>query len=151
MYIAFSITPYTRNLPRSIQKPPKVYFYDNGDVIEQEGAKLEKLVAATLLKHLNFIEDYYGYRGSLHYIRDKDGREVDFLTQINGKLHQLIEVKNSDSSVTSSLKYYSEKLNPKHTVQIVGNLSRAFNQGNILVTNPIDYFNSPPWEKEFVL
>lgn len=149
MYIAFSTTPYTLNLPRAIQKPPKVYFYDNGDVVEHDGARLENLVATTLIKHLHFIEDYYGYRGSLHYIRDKDGREVDFLTVINGKIYELIEVKNSDTSISSSLKYYSEKLKPRHTVQIVGNLQRAFNQENILVTNPIEYFKNPPWNGEF--
>lgn len=145
MYIAFSIMPYTLNIPRAIQKPPKVYFYDNGDVIEQDGARLENLVATTLIKNLHFIEDYHGYRVNLHYIRDKDGREVDFLTKINGELYQLIEVKNSDATVSPSLKYYSEKLKPRYTVQIVGNLARAFNQGNILVTNPIDYFKNPPW------
>lgn len=151
MYIAFPVLPYTQNIPRSIQKPPKVYFYDNGDVIEQDGARLENLVATTLLKHLHFIEDYYGYRTNLYYLRDKDGREVDFLTEINGKLYQLIEVKNSDTTISSSLKYYSEKLKPMHTIQIVGNLVRPFNQGHILVTNPITYFKNPPWEGEFII
>lgn len=103
-----------------------MYFYDNGDVVGQNGARLENLVATTLIKHLHFIEDYYGYRCSLHYIRDKDGREVDFLTLINGKIYELIEVKNSDASVSSSLKYYSEKLQPIRTVQIVGNLAKPF-------------------------
>lgn len=149
MYIAFLIYPYTKKIPRAILKPPKVFFYDNGDVIEQNGARLENLIATTLLKRLDFLEDYYGYQCHLYYIRDKDGREVDFLTEINGELYELIEVKSSDSSITSSLKYYSEKLKPKHTVQIVGNLKRSFHQGNILVTNPIEYFQNPPWEKGF--
>ena len=146
MYLAFPVYPLTINVPRAIQKPPKVYFYDNGDVNEENGARLENLVATHLLKRLNFIEDYHGYRCSLHYIRDKDGREVDFVTKINDEIVDLIEVKYSDDSVSSSLKYYSEKLKPKNTVQIVGQLKRSFNQGHILVTNPIEFFKDPPWE-----
>lgn len=145
MYIAFSILPYMQNVPRSIQKPPKVYFYDNGDVVEQDGARLENLVATTLLKRLHFIEDYHGYKVGLYYIRDKEGREVDFVTTINGKLFELIEVKNSDDAISRSLKYYTKLLKPKHAVQIVGNLQRPFNQDNILVTNPYEYFKNPPW------
>lgn len=149
MYIAFTVLPYTKKINRAILKPPKVFFYDNGDVIEQDGARLENLVATTLLKRLQFLEDYYGYRCHLHYIRDKDGREVDFLTEINGKIYELIEVKNSDTTITSALKYYSEKLKPQYTVQIVGNLKRSFHQDNILVSSPIEYFKNPPWEKEW--
>jgi len=124
-------------------KPPKIYFYDNGDVVAQNGARLENLAATTLLKRLHFIEDYYGYRVNMYYVRDKDGREVDFLTTINGKVYELIEVKNSDTNVSTSLKFYADKLKPMRTVQIVENLIRAFNQGNVLVTNPIEYFKDP--------
>lgn len=145
MYIAFPIYTYTQNVPRSILKPPKVYFYDNGDVIEKNGTWLENLVATTLLKRLHFIEDYHGYRVSLHYLRDKDGREIDFVTQINNMPFELIKVKSSDTVTSSSLKYYSEKLKPKHTVQIIGNLERPFSKNGILFTNPIDYFKNPPW------
>lgn len=150
MYLAFPVYPLVRNVPRAIQKPPKVYFYDNADVIEKNGARLENLVATTLMKRLHFIEDYYGDRCSLHYIRDKDGREVDFVTQINNTVIDLIEVKSSNSDVSSNLKYYSKKLNPKNTVQIVGDLKRTFNQEHILVTNPIEFFKNPPWEKRIL-
>lgn len=145
MYIAFPVYPFTKNIPRAILKPPKVYFYDNADVINNDGARLENLVATTLIKRLNFIEDYHGHRCNLYYIRDKDGREIDFITQINNEIFELIEVKNGDSNISSSLKYYSQKLKPKRTVQIVGNLKRSFNQDHILVTSVGDYFQNPPW------
>lgn len=146
MYLAFPIYPYTRNITRSIQKPPKVYFYDNADVMANDGARLENLVATTLLKRLQFIEDYYGHRCSLHYVRDKDKREVDFLTVVNNQVEDLIEVKMADTDISTSLKYYSEKIKPKRTIQIVGQLSKPYHQNGILVTNPIDFFTSPPWE-----
>lgn len=146
MYMAFIVYPLTEKIPRGILKPPKVYFFDNADVIEHDGARLENLVATHLLKRLNFIEDYEGYRCRLHYIRDKDGREVDFVTVIDNKVVDLIEVKTSDTNISSSLKYYSKMLNPKNTVQIVGNLNRSFNKDDILVTNPVDFFKDPPWK-----
>jgi len=43
-------------IARSLSKEPKIFFYDNGLVIGDEGARLENLVAVSLLKHLNFIE-----------------------------------------------------------------------------------------------
>jgi predicted AAA+ superfamily ATPase len=135
-YLAFAIYPYTKNVPRSILKPPKVFFYDNADVLGDEGARFENLIATTLLKRLNFMEDYYGDRASLHYLRDKESREVDFVTVINNQVIDLIEVKLSKSDLSSSLKYYSRKLKPKNTVQLVLNLQRSYHQDHIWVTTP---------------
>lgn len=145
LYLAFAIYPYTKNLPRSVQKPPKVYFYDNADVTHDEGARLENLVATHLLKRLQFLEDYYGYHCELRYVRDKEGREVDFITLINKKVDELIEVKLSDEEPSLSLKYYKEKLNPRRTVQLVGNLTKPFDSAGIHVTHPMLYFAEGPW------
>jgi predicted AAA+ superfamily ATPase len=145
MYMTFAIYPFTKNIPRSILKPPKVYFFDNADVVGSEGARLENLVATTLLKRLHFIEDYYGYRCSLHYIRDKDGREVDFLTVIDNKVHELIEVKTTDDVISPSLEYYAKKLQPRHAVQLVATLRHAYDKHGIQVRSPIEYFSNPPW------
>ena len=105
-------------------------------------------MATTLLKRLHFIEDYYGHRCSLHYIRDKDGREVDFVTVIDNQIINLIEVKQSDQKISSSLLYYSDKLKPKNTVQLVANLKEPFHHKDVLVTNLYDYFKNPPWETQ---
>ena len=146
MYLAFPVYPFTKNIPRAIQKPAKVYFYDNADVLSGDGAKLENLVATHLLKRLHFIEDYHGYRCSLHYIRDKEGREVDFATVIDGKLIDLIEVKTSDSDLSRSLLYYAEKLKPVQAIQLVGDLQRPYDKNGIRVMSPVDFFKNPPWD-----
>lgn len=145
MYIAFAIYPFSKNIPRSIQKPPKVYFYDNADLTTNDGSRLENLVATHLLKRLHFLEDYNGDKCSLHYIRDRDDREVDFVTVINDEVHELIEVKLSETKISSSLKYYAEKLKPKHVVQLVGNLKRPYDANGVRVTSPIHYFSTPLW------
>jgi predicted AAA+ superfamily ATPase len=142
MYLVFAVRPYTRSLPRAVLKPPKVYFFDNGDVIGDEGARFENLVATSLLKRLHFLEDRDGYRYELRYIRDKEGREVDFAVVKEGELVELIEVKYSDETISRSLLYYAERLNPPRATQIVANLRRPYDKGRIKVTDPISYFQS---------
>jgi len=146
MYVAFAIYPYVTNVPRSILKPPKVYFFDTGDVDGDESHRLENLVATHLLKRVHFMEDYHGYKCSLHYIRDKDGREVDFVVKMNGEVTDLIEVKWREKRVATSLLYYKNLLKPKRTIQIVGELDRPFDYEGVRVTTPIEYFQNPPWE-----
>jgi uncharacterized protein len=142
MYLVFSVRPYTKSLPRAVRKPPKVYFFDNGDVLGDEGARFENLVATSLLKRLHYLEDSQGYRYELRYIRDKEGREVDFAIVKEGKLEELIEVKYSDDSIARSLSYYAERLNPKKAVQIVAEIKRPYDKGKIRVTDPISYFSN---------
>ncbi len=141
MYLLFVIFPYTGNLTRAIHKPPKVFFFDTGDVIGNRGAKFENLVAAGLLKRLHFLEDRYGYRYELRYLRDKEKREVDFVILKEGKLEELIEVKYSDEEPSRHLRYYREKLNPPRTTQLVATLKKPFDQHGIRVTSPAHYFS----------
>ncbi len=121
-------------------KPPTVYFFDNGDVLGDEGARFENLVATTLLKRLHFLEDRDGYRYELRYIRDKEGREVDFAIVKDGMLQELIEVKYTDDTVSKSLSYYTRRLNPFKAVQVVAKLKKPFTVGRIEVVDPITYF-----------
>ncbi|OGR07820.1 MAG: hypothetical protein A2511_12610 [Deltaproteobacteria bacterium RIFOXYD12_FULL_50_9] len=146
MYLIFCVRPLTGSVPRAIQKPPKAYFFDNGDVLGDEGARFENLVAATLMKRLHFLEDRDGYRYELRYIRDKEGREVDFAILKDGLLEELIEVKFGDETISKSLLYYAERLKPKRAVQIVAGLKRSYDQGRIQVIDPISYFlPTAPW------
>jgi len=148
MYLIFLVRPYNKSLPRAIQKPPKVFFFDNGDVIGDNGARFENLVATSLLKRLHFMEDYHGYRYELRYIRDKEGREVDFVIVRDGIIEELIEVKYSDDSLSRPLAYYSKRLQPPKATQIVAKLEREFHQDDILISSPLDYFTRPPWLQE---
>lgn len=142
MYLVFSVRPYTKSLPRAVLKPPKIYFFDNGDVIGDDGARFENLVATSLLKRLHFLEDRDGFRYELRYIRDKEGREVDFAIIKEGVLDEIIEVKFSDEHISKSLSYYAHRLNPKKATQIVAKLKRPYDQHGIRVTDAISYFSN---------
>lgn len=39
MYLVFPVYPYTRNIPRAVLKPPKVYFFDKVDFCRDPGGK----------------------------------------------------------------------------------------------------------------
>jgi predicted AAA+ superfamily ATPase len=142
MYLVFAVRPFTRSLPRAVLKPPKVYFFDTGDPLVEEGERFENLVAASLLKRLQFLEDRDGYRYELRYLRDKEGREVDFVILKDNRIEELVEVKWADENISKSLLYYAEKLQPRKATQVVARLKRPYDQGNIQVRDPFSYFNS---------
>jgi predicted AAA+ superfamily ATPase len=77
----------------------------------------------------------------LRYIRDKEGREVDFAVLKEGEIEELIEVKAAEENVTRSLRYYAERLQPKRATQIVANLRKPYAEGKISVIDPLSYFN----------
>lgn len=143
MYMVFVVRPFTQNIPRAILKPPKVYFFDNADVIGDDGARFENLVATTLLKRLHFLEDRDGYRYDLCYIRDKEKREVDFAIVKDGQVEELIEVKYSDTSFSRSLSYYAEHLKPKKAIQIVATARRSMSKGNLVMEGPFESLSVP--------
>jgi predicted AAA+ superfamily ATPase len=124
LYILFIVTPYSRNVARSILKQPKIYFYDTGFVKEDSGARLENAVACALLKQLHFLEDTAGETCSLHYLRDKNKREVDFLTVRDGKPEILLEVKLSRPEI-ASIKHFAGIFGKKvESIVLVKDLQR---------------------------
>ncbi len=122
LYIVFRVSPYSRNIARSLLKEPKLYFFDNGLVIGDNGAQLENFVAVSLLKSLLAKNDILGENNQLKYLRTKDGREVDFcLVNSDDKIDEIIEVKWRDKQLSKNLKYFSQKHKFK-AVQIVKEL-----------------------------
>jgi predicted AAA+ superfamily ATPase len=140
MYLCFSIIPYSTKLTRALQKPKKIYFFDNGDVRGDEGQRFENLVASHLLKKLHFLEDKTGYRYELRYIRDREKREVDFVILKEGKVQELIEAKWSETAISKHLKYFQKKIQAPKVTQIVGKLKRGFDKDGVEVRSALEYF-----------
>lgn len=125
LYVIFRVTPYHRNVARSILKEPKFYFYDTGQIDEEnQGAKLENLVALSLLKELHRIQDQMGQSVGLHYVKNKEKAEIDFLVVINNKPTALIDVKHSDASPNSAFKKFAPYFPGVKKIQLVRKLSR---------------------------
>jgi predicted AAA+ superfamily ATPase len=142
MYVLFLVSPYSRNIGRALLKEPKVYFYDTGAVLGDEGVKLENLVANCLLKHLSFLEDSQGANTRLHYVRNKEKKEVDFLTVVNGKIQHLLEVKLADSSLSPSLPYFQAILSPAECMQLVLRLARTKTAKGIPICSAAEFLET---------
>lgn len=140
LFVIFKVTPYSKNIARSLLKEPKIYFYDNGMVLGDEGAKYENLIAVSLLKHVWASNDYEGSNLSLNYLKTKEGKEVDFcITDFDG-VNLIIEAKLSEKEVSKHLYYFSEKYNLKGT-QVVKNLRQERREGKIELRRALDFLN----------
>ncbi len=134
LYIVFLLPPYSSRLSRSIRKERRVYFFDCAAAYDETGgAQLENLVASALLKHAHFRKDTLGEHREVYYLRDKEQREVDFVVTVNRRVDSLIEVKASDAALSNSLKYYTGKLHPRESLQLVLNLDRPQEKTGIKV------------------
>jgi len=121
LFIIFRVTPYHRNIGRSLLKEPKIYFFDTGMVKGDDGTRLENLVAASLLKKLDYIEDTRGIPCRLETLRTKEKKEVDFVLVEDEQPTLIVEVKLSDSRISPSLRYFHQKYGFR-AAQIVKNL-----------------------------
>lgn len=124
LYVIYRVTPYHKNIARSLLKEPKYYFYDHMQADDIAGARLENIVANAILKKLHFIEDTEGKQTHLHYVRTKEGKEVDFLIVIDDKPTQLIEVKKSDGDPSPHFAFFSKYLPDTQLIQLVLSLKR---------------------------
>ncbi len=126
MYLVFRISPYSRNIARSILKEPKLYFYDYCRVDGDEGVIFENLVAVALKKEVSFLNEALGVDSSLHTLRIKGGREVDFLVLRKGLPALLIEAKLSDSTPSTSFALFKHYFPGCQQIQLVRNPVREF-------------------------
>jgi len=120
--IVFSVRPFHANVARAVLREPKIYFYDSGYIKGDEGVRLENTCAVSLLKHVQYLQDTAGDDIALHYVRTKDGREIDFALSREGKLTHIIEVKLSEDIPSLSMRYFSRRMPEASACQLVHNL-----------------------------
>ena len=139
LYVVFRVFPYHRNVARALLKGPKFYFYDNAMVQGDSGVRLENLVACALLKEMHRVQDVQGEDLGLHYVRDKDGREIDFLVTQDRQPWRMIEVKWKDAAPSANFKRFlaAETL---HRLQVVGELAQSKSFPNGLRVEPAREF-----------
>ena len=138
LFIVFRATPFHHNIARSLLKEPKLYFYDTGMVKGDDGLRFENMLAVSLLKHVNAIEDYEGKRAALHYLRTKEKKEVDFALVVEGQAPIIIEAKFSESDLAPSLRYFHEKY-AFPAVQVVRHLRQERMAGDIPIRRALDF------------
>ena len=109
IYVGYSLLPYGSEKIRAIKKERKFYLWDWSSC-QEDGARFENMVASQLLKFCHFMEDWEGYEMDLRYIRNREGKEVDFLVHQEGKPLFAVECKYQKTTLSPSLKYFRGKL-----------------------------------------
>ena len=145
-YLIFRISPWTRKISRAILKEKKLYLF-NYTEIQDKGSMFENMVALELFRAINNWNDYGFGRFTLHFIRNKEKEEVDFLIADNKNPVLLVEAKFSDEAVSKSLLRFQNDLGIP-AVQLVNNenIYRYFKNGknNILVVTAHQWLSSLP-------
>ena len=122
-HLVFLVRPWFSNLDKRLIKTPKLYFCDPGLAAwflgvrdashirahPQRGALFENWVMTELLK----AQTNRGIKPSLHFLRDKEGHEVDAIIETAPDTFQAIEIKSGETIASDffrGLDYWRAKL-----------------------------------------
>jgi len=124
LYYSFQIAPYGAREITAVKKEQKLYLWDFSQVTEP-GTRFENMVACQLLKYCHFRQDTQGYRMELRFIREKTGREVDFVVLDDKKPVFAVECKLNDTNLSQSVHYLAGRLKGLKFFQLhMGDVSR---------------------------
>jgi hypothetical protein len=117
LYFHFPVRPWFRNVARSLRKEPKFYLWD-WSLIDDPGRRFENMVASALLKAVHLWTDHGLGEFGLHFLRDKEKREVDFLVSRDGRPWLLVEAKLSGrAGLSPSLLHFQRQLEADTALQ----------------------------------
>jgi len=118
LFMVFTITPWTKRISRAIQKEKKLYLWDTPR-IRDPGARFENMVAIELYRAVTCWNDMGHGDFSLHFIRNKEKQEVDFLIASDNEPFLLVEAKATDATPSPALLKYQRSLDIP-AVQVTG-------------------------------
>ncbi len=117
LYYCFRISPYGLPRLRAMKKERKLYLWD-WSVCSDESARFENLVASHLLKFCHFREDTEGDEMELRFVRDANGRELDFVVVENNKPLFAVECKTGGRNLSRNITYFSQRTDIPYFYQV---------------------------------
>lgn len=145
LYIVFRVYPHHRSIARSLLKQPKAYFFDTALVRGDEGKRLENAVALSILREICLLEDKDGKIRTVNYLRTKEGREVDFVVDVEGEPILMVEVKKSERELSPGLRYFNGKYGIPG-IQLVDDLRTEYVDGALGVLRAADWLERPSFQ-----
>lgn len=140
LYYVFSLPVYSKHISKSLLKARKLYLWDYSP-LKEEGQRFENLVALHLLKSVQFWTDL-GYGDyELWYVRNREGKEVDFLITKDDAPLVTIEAKVS-AEWPSSLKQHSEALGVKQALILVREHGIDIRKPNVRMVSASKYLGA---------
>jgi hypothetical protein len=122
LYYCFSVKPWYKNVTRALRKEPKYYLWDWSQLADP-GARAENLVACALLKATHWWTESGQGDFGLHFVRDKEKREVDFLVTRDQLPWFLVEVKSgAKAALSNSLAWFQSQTQAEHAFQVAMDL-----------------------------
>jgi len=118
VYYIYTIAPYSKKITRAIRKEKKLYFWDWSE-IKDPGIRFENFIVSHWKKTIDYWNDFGISNAEMHYIRDKEKREIDLVISINKKPELLIEIKSSDLQPSPHLIRFGDAIGCKNFLQIV--------------------------------
>jgi hypothetical protein len=98
-------------------------------------------MATALHKQVQWQHDVQGPESGLHYIRTKDGAEVDFALSRQGQLTDLVECKLSDPKPHRALLRFAREQPQAQAVQVLRHLPHSHALGEIQIVRADAYLN----------
>lgn len=108
-FLIFSLSPWTEKISRAIQKERKIYLWDSPR-IKNPALRFENMVALELWRAVTSWNDLGWGTFSLHFLKNKEQQEVDFLMARDHEPFLLIEAKYADQPPSKSLKNFQKFL-----------------------------------------
>ncbi len=130
LYHVFRVRPFAKARVRTLRKMPKAYLWD-WSLVEEPGPRFENLVASHLLKLCHWLEDAEGHRAELWYIRDRAGREIDFLVTVERRPWFVVEAKLTETSIDPALRAFKAAFKVPFAYQVVLEGKDDFLEGDV--------------------
>jgi predicted AAA+ superfamily ATPase len=129
-FLIFTIAPWTEKVARAIVKERKAYLFDVPR-IKDEGARFENRVALELWRAVTSWNDLGRGNFGLHFIKNKEKQEVDFLLSRDHEPFLLVEAKLTEGEPSAPLRKFQHALHvPALQLIEAGDRYRLFTNGD---------------------
>lgn len=116
LHQGFLVRPWFKNVAKALRKEPRWFQFD-WVAVADPGRRAETFIGCQLYKAVQGWTDLGFGRFELCYVRDKTGREVDFVVVRDGKPWFLVEAKSSSEPIGRPLHHFHAALGTKHAFQ----------------------------------
>jgi len=130
LYYGYRIRPHAAKKIQSIRQMPKAYLWD-WSMVEDRTSRFENLIAGHLLKFCHLLADRDGYRTDLVFLRDRTGKEVDFLVTVNRKPWFCVEAKVAATRIDPAIPYFRDRVDIPWSYQVTLEGNKDFVQDGI--------------------
>ena len=124
LHHGFPVRPWHQGLAGALRKEPRWYVRDWSG-LSDPGKRFETMCACHLLKAVEGWTDLGFGAFELRYLRDRQGRGVDFVIVRDGRPWCLLEVALAERALAPALAYFQERTGAPHAFQVVAGLPFA--------------------------